>query len=121
MLLRPYKVGGKIIIQNQEDIVSSIQLFYTVIRTFDTKTVIVPNGKLWNEINSKRRKQGKRRIAIELKFKYRSEFEKKSHHQHGYFFAQHSIESTGPAERCIKAGCRQLFCYDKHLYSGPQI
>jgi len=76
LLLRPYKVGDNIITQGQEGSVSSIQLFYTVILTFDNKTVIVPNSKLSNEIILNLSRQGKRRVDIELKFKYNNEYEK---------------------------------------------
>ena len=76
LLLRPYKVGDNIITQSQEGTVSSIQLFYTVILTFDNKTVIVPNSKLSNEIILNLSRQGKRRVDIELKFKYSNEYEK---------------------------------------------
>jgi small conductance mechanosensitive channel len=76
LLLRPYKVGDNIITQGQEGTVSSIQLFYTVILTFDNKTVIVPNGKLSNEIIMNLSREGKRRVDIELKFKYAFEYEK---------------------------------------------
>ncbi len=76
LLLRPYKVGDNIITQSQEGTVSSIQLFYTVILTFDNKTVIVPNSKLSNEVILNLSRQGKRRVDIELKFKYSNEYEK---------------------------------------------
>lgn len=76
LLLRPYKVGDNIVTQGQEGSVSSIQLFYTVILTFDNKTVIVPNSKLSNEIILNLSRQGKRRVDIELKFKYQLDFEK---------------------------------------------
>ena len=74
LLLRPYKVGDNIVTQGQEGSVSSIQLFYTVILTFDNKTVIVPNGKLSNEIILNLSRQGKRRVDIELKFKYNFDY-----------------------------------------------
>ncbi|HTL10487.1 MAG TPA: mechanosensitive ion channel family protein [Chitinophagaceae bacterium] len=75
LLLRPYKVGDNIITQGQEGTVTSIQLFYTVILTFDNKTVIVPNSKLSNEIIQNLSREGNRRLDIELKFKYSFEFE----------------------------------------------
>ncbi|MEP7278492.1 MAG: mechanosensitive ion channel family protein, partial [Bacteroidota bacterium] len=76
LLLHPYKVGDNIIAQGQEGTVSSIQLFYTVIVTFDNKTVIVPNSKLSNEIILNLSRQGKRRVDIELKFKYANDYDK---------------------------------------------
>ncbi len=76
LLLKPYKVGDTIVTQGHEGSVSSIQLFYTVILTFDNKTVIVPNSKLSNEIILNLSRQGKRRVDIELKFKYSVDYEK---------------------------------------------
>jgi small conductance mechanosensitive channel len=76
LLLRPYKVGDNVSAQSQEGLVTSIQLFYTVILTFDNKTVIVPNSKLSNEIILNLSRQGKRRVDIELKFKYSNEYQK---------------------------------------------
>lgn len=48
LLLRPYRIGDNIITQGLEGTVSSIQLFYTVVTSFDNKTIIVPNSKLSN-------------------------------------------------------------------------
>ena len=76
LLFRPYKVGDNVVTQGQEGKVSSIQLFYTVILTFDNKTVIVPNSKLSNEIILNLSRQGNRRVDIELKFKYSIEYQK---------------------------------------------
>ena len=76
LLLRPYKVGDNIVTQGQDGTVSSIQLFYTVILTFDNKTVIVPNSKLSNEIILNLSRQGERRVDIELKIKYSTDYAK---------------------------------------------
>jgi small conductance mechanosensitive channel len=70
LLLRPFRQGDNIITQGQEGTVSSIEIFYTVITTFDNRTVIVPNSKLSNEIIVNTSRAGTRRIDIELKFNY---------------------------------------------------
>lgn len=70
LLLRPYKIGDNIVTQSQEGTVSSIQLFYTVVISYDNKTIIVPNSKLSNEIIINLSRKGTRRIDIELKFNY---------------------------------------------------
>lgn len=70
LLLRPYKVGDNIIAQGQDGIVESIELFYTVMITFDHKTVIIPNSKLSNEVILNLSRLGKRRLDIEMKFSY---------------------------------------------------
>lgn len=70
LLLRPYKIGDNIVTQGKEGTVSSIQLFYTVVISYDNQTVIVPNSKLSNEIIINLSRKGTRRIDIELKFNY---------------------------------------------------
>lgn len=70
LLLKPFTVGDNIITQSQEGTVTSIQIFYTQITTFDNRTVIVPNSKLSNEIIINISKQGNRRLDIEMKFSY---------------------------------------------------
>ncbi|MEP6681944.1 MAG: mechanosensitive ion channel family protein [Parafilimonas sp.] len=70
LLLHPYKIGDNIVTQSQEGTVSSIQLFYTVIISYDNKTIIVPNSKLSNEVIINLSRKGTRRIDIDLKFNY---------------------------------------------------
>ncbi len=70
LLLKPFKVGDNIIAQGQDGIVSSIQLFYTLVTTFDNKTVILPNSKLSNEVIINMSREGNRRLDIEMKFSY---------------------------------------------------
>lgn len=50
LFLKPFKVGDRIIAQGQEGDVESIQIFYTIVRNKDNRTVIIPNSKLSNEV-----------------------------------------------------------------------
>src|SRR6202012_3892135 len=50
LLLKPFKAGDTISAQGQEGIVRQIQIFYTVIVTYDNREVIIPNSKLSNEV-----------------------------------------------------------------------
>jgi small conductance mechanosensitive channel len=70
LILRPYRVGDNINTQGQEGTVTSIQLFYTTVLTFDNKTIIIPNGQLSNNVVINLSREGKRRLDIELKFPY---------------------------------------------------
>jgi small conductance mechanosensitive channel len=70
LLLKPFRTGDNLIFQNLEGKVTDIQLFYTIVTTFDNKTVIVPNSKLSNEVIINLSCQGSRRLDIELKFSY---------------------------------------------------
>lgn len=70
LLLKPFRVSDNIIAQGQEGTVSSIQLFFTVVTTFDNRTVIIPNSKLSNEVIINISAIGSRRLDLELKFNY---------------------------------------------------
>lgn len=76
LMLKPFKIGDNIVAQGQDGIVASIQIFYTVITTFDNKTVIIPNSKLSNEIIVNMSQQGKRRLDMQMKFPYTSDANK---------------------------------------------
>lgn len=70
LLLKPFELNDNIMAQGQDGIVTSIQIFYTVILTPDNKTVIIPNGKLFNEVITNVSREGKRRLDFELKLEY---------------------------------------------------
>jgi small conductance mechanosensitive channel len=76
LLLKPFRQGDNIIAQGQEGTVTQIEIFYTVVTTFDNRTVIFPNSKLSNEVIVNTSRQGSRRIDIEMKFNYGVSFEK---------------------------------------------
>jgi len=48
LLFRPFRVGEWIEAQGVSGTVNSIQIFHTVLKTGDNKTVVVPNGALSN-------------------------------------------------------------------------
>lgn len=75
LILKPFRVGDNIIAQGQDGIVSSIQIFYTVVTTFDNRTVILPNSKLSNEVIVNLSREGIRRLDVELKFSFAIPFE----------------------------------------------
>lgn len=70
LLLKPFTVGDNISTQGQEGTVSSIQLFFTTVLTFDNKTIIIPNNQLSNNVVVNLSREGKRRIDISMKFNY---------------------------------------------------
>lgn len=70
LLLKPFRVSDNIIAQGQEGTVTSIQLFFTVVTTFDNRTVVIPNSKLSNEVIINISAIGSRRLDLELKFNY---------------------------------------------------
>lgn len=68
LLLKPFVVGENIITAGMEGTVMSIQVFYTLIKTFDNRDVIVPNGQLSNQVIINTSREGTRRLDVELKF-----------------------------------------------------
>jgi len=48
LILKPFKVGDVIEAQGAIASVSEIQIFHTVLKTWDNKTIILPNGPLYN-------------------------------------------------------------------------
>lgn len=73
LVLKPYRVSENISTQGQEGTVTSIQLFFTTVLTFDNKTIIIPNGQLWNNVVINLSREGKRRLDIELRFSYNTD------------------------------------------------
>ncbi|RBQ07749.1 mechanosensitive ion channel family protein [Pedobacter miscanthi] len=76
LLLKPFVVGDNIIAQSQEGTVTSIQIFYTIVKTFDNRTVVIPNSKLSNEVIINISREGSRRLDIEMKFSYGIDYDK---------------------------------------------
>ena len=74
LLMKPFRVGDNVIAQGQEGTVTAIEIFYTVVTTYDNKTVIIPNSKLSNEIILNLSCEDKRRLDIELKFGFGIDF-----------------------------------------------
>lgn len=76
LLLKPFELDDSIQAQGQEGTVTSIQIFYTVLLTADNKTIIIPNGKLFNEVIVNITREGKRRLDFEVKLGYAADIDK---------------------------------------------
>ena len=74
LLMKPYRVGDSIIAQGQEGIVDSIEIFYTVVTTYDNRTVIIPNSKLSNEVIINISREGNRRLDVDFKFSFGADY-----------------------------------------------
>ncbi|CAG5069349.1 Small-conductance mechanosensitive channel [Dyadobacter sp. CECT 9623] len=68
LLLKPFEVGDNILAQGQEGTVTAIKIFYTIVQTFDNRTVVIPNSKLSNEVIINISRSGTRRLDVEMKF-----------------------------------------------------
>jgi len=76
LLLKPFDIDNSIVAQGQEGKVTSIQIFYTVLLTVDNKTIIIPNGKLFNEVIVNYSREERRRLDFEFKVGYAADIAK---------------------------------------------
>ncbi|HSC84994.1 MAG TPA: mechanosensitive ion channel family protein [Pseudomonas sp.] len=66
LLFRPFRIGDWIEAQGVSGTVDSIQIFHTVLRTGDNKTVIVPNGALSNGTITNTSRQATRKVLFDV-------------------------------------------------------
>ena len=76
LLFRPFKIGDWIEAQSVSGTVDSIQIFHTVLRTSDNKTVIVPNGNLSNGIITNYSRQPTRKVVFDVGVDYEADLQK---------------------------------------------
>ncbi len=76
LLFRPFKIGDFIEAQGVSGTVDHIQIFHTVLRTGDNKTVIMPNGSLSNGIITNYSKQANRQVLYDVKVDYSTDLAK---------------------------------------------
>lgn len=69
IMLRPFRVGDFIKAQGEEGRVIAIRLFYTTLVINNNSTLIIPNGKLSNEVIFNLSLNKQRRYDLVLKFK----------------------------------------------------
>jgi small conductance mechanosensitive channel len=75
LLLKPFTIEDNIVAQGVDGVVTSIEVFYTEVLTADNKAVIIPNGKLFNEVIVNVTREGKRRLDLEIKLTYAIDIE----------------------------------------------
>lgn len=76
LLFRPFRLGDWIEAQGTSGAVDSIQIFHTVLRTGDNKTVIVPNGILSNGIITNTNRQPTRKVVFDVGVDYEADLQK---------------------------------------------
>jgi len=76
LLFRPFRLGDWIEAQGTSGTVDSIQIFHTVLRTGDNKTVIVPNGILSNDIITNTNRQPTRKVVFDVGVDYEADLQK---------------------------------------------
>ena len=73
MLFRPFNIGDYIDVQGEKGFVEDIQIFSTIIRTLQNKTVYIPNGTLSNGNIVNLSQKGKIRLDVEIGVDYSSD------------------------------------------------
>ncbi|WP_313519446.1 mechanosensitive ion channel family protein [Pseudomonas sp.] len=76
LLFRPFRIGDWIEAQGTSGTVDSIQIFHTVLRTGDNRTVIIPNGNLSNGIITNSSRQATRQLIFDVKVDYDADLQK---------------------------------------------
>lgn len=76
LLFRPFRIGDWIEAQGTSGTVDNIQIFHTVIRTGDNKTVIVPNGILSNGLIVNTNRQPTRKVIFDVGVDYEADLQK---------------------------------------------
>ncbi|MBP5967768.1 MULTISPECIES: mechanosensitive ion channel family protein [Pseudomonas] len=75
LLFRPFRIGDWIEAQGVAGTVDSIQIFHTVLRTGDNKTVIMPNGNLSNGIITNTNRQPTRKVVFDVGVDYEADLQ----------------------------------------------
>ncbi len=75
LLFRPFKTGDYIDAQGESGIVKEIQIFQTILLTFDNKTIYIPNGPLANGNLTNYTKQELRRVDLTANVEYGADSE----------------------------------------------
>ena len=76
LLFRPFRIGDWIEAQGVAGTVDNIQIFHTVLRTGDNKTVIIPNGSLSNGIITNTNRQPTRKVVFDVGVDYDADLQK---------------------------------------------
>lgn len=75
LLFKPYRVGDAIDFQGVVGAVKEIQIFHTIMTTFDNKTVYIPNGSLSSGIITNFTHQQYRRVDWVIGVEYGTDYE----------------------------------------------
>ena len=76
LLIKPFKVGDYIVVNGSEGTVTTIELFYTHLRTVDDRIVILPNGNLANSSLTNLNLSPHRRLCLKVGISYNSDIRK---------------------------------------------
>lgn len=75
LLFKPFKVGDYIKTEEAEGTVAEITTIYTILHTYDNKTITIPNGTLTNSVIENYTTAETRRVDLEFSTSYDSDVE----------------------------------------------
>ena len=70
LLLKPYRIGDYIEVQGYAGTVKEIQIFFTVITTYDNKSIMIPNGGLSTGSVNNWSRESHRRVSWDIAISY---------------------------------------------------
>ncbi len=76
IIFRPFKVGDKVVAAGIEGVVEEIQIFTTVLRTPDNKTIIIPNSKITDDSITNFSAKGTMRVDLVMGIGYGDDIDK---------------------------------------------
>lgn len=76
LLFKPYKVGDTVECQGETGVVREIQIFHTILTTFDNKVVYIPNGTLSSGVITNYSREKLRRVDWTVGVEYGSDYDK---------------------------------------------
>lgn len=76
ILFRPFKIGDFIEAQGHSGVVKEIQLFVTILKSLDNRTIIIPNGPLAGGSLVNYSTEPERRVDMVFGIAYEADFEK---------------------------------------------
>ncbi len=76
VMLRPFKVGDTVTLAGQTGTVLTIQVFQTILKTFDNLTIMIPNSSVMNGTITNFSLQGTRMIPLIIGISYGSDIKK---------------------------------------------
>lgn len=76
LIFKPFKIGDYIEAQGYAGVVNAIQIFQTILKTPDNKTIIIPNGSLSNGNITNYSTEPKRRVDFEFGIGYSDDIAK---------------------------------------------
>ncbi len=76
ILFKPFKVGDYVEAQGHQGVISTVQIFHTVMKTVDNKTIIIPNGPLSNGNITNYTSENLRRVDFSFGIGYNDDLKK---------------------------------------------